>query len=163
DLGTGDGGLGPRRRSRGVRRMSREDKMTPTTIFRAAALVLALWAAPVAAQTPPPPPPGNDTPGVPPPPPPADAGISYHVIENGVAAGPFDDAQLRFRVQAGSLTPDTLVWTAGMEGWQRAGDVAAFRGLLSERPAAPETPGAATAFVGNWYFEGPSPSPLGGA
>lgn len=137
--------------------------MTGTGFLRAVALLLCLFAGPLAAQTPPPPPPpGNDTPEVPPPLPPADVGISYYLIENGAQAGPFDDAQLRFRAQAGTLTADTLVWTAGMEGWQRAGEVVPLRALLAERPAVPEAPRAATVFAGDWYFEGPSPSPRGG-
>ena len=45
----------------------------------------------------------------------------YHVAVNGQAAGPFDKVVLRQMAAAGQLTADTLVWTAGMTQWEKAG------------------------------------------
>lgn len=45
----------------------------------------------------------------------------YHVAVNGQAAGPFDKVVLRQMAAAGQLTADTLVWTAGMAQWEKAG------------------------------------------
>jgi hypothetical protein len=38
---------------------------------------------------------------------------------------------------AGSLTRDTHVWTAGQDGWKRAGDVPALASLLAQVPPPP--------------------------
>ena len=56
----------------------------------------------------------------PPPPPPA-AGPVFHVAENGQSLGPFNLAQLQQGVAEGRVTAATMVWTAGMAGWQPAG------------------------------------------
>ena len=42
------------------------------------------------------------------------------------------EAQFRDLIARGAITPDTLVWSEGMSGWQRAGDVP---GLMSGGPA----------------------------
>jgi hypothetical protein len=42
---------------------------------------------------------------------------------NGQQQGPFPEAQLRDLITRGTVRPDTLVWTEGMSGWQRAGEI----------------------------------------
>jgi hypothetical protein len=73
-----------------------------------------------------------------PPPPPA----AWHIVENGATVGPFPADQLAQAVAAGRLRPDTLVWTAGMSGWQPAAQVAPlaplFQGAPPPPPPAPE-------------------------
>jgi hypothetical protein len=53
---------------------------------------------------------------------------SWFVAANGQQQGPFPEAQLRDFVARGMVTADVLVWTEGMAGWQRAGEIP---GLLS--------------------------------
>jgi hypothetical protein len=48
---------------------------------------------------------------------------SWFYAANGQQQGPFPEAQFRDLVTRGTIRADTLVWTEGMSGWQRAGDV----------------------------------------
>ncbi len=73
-------------------------------------------------------------PQAPPPPPPA---TRWHVAENGRTLGPFSEAELASAVGAGRVGPQTLVWTAGMPGWQAAGQVARLAALFQGPPPAP--------------------------
>ena len=65
---------------------------------------------------------------------------NWFYAANGQQQGPFGDAQLRDLIANGTVRPDTLVWTEGMAGWQKAAEVP---GLM---PAG-----------------GPPPRPMGGA
>lgn len=67
------------------------------------------------------------TPGAVPPPIPTAA---YHVAVNGQAAGPFDMTTLQQMAVSGQLTADSLVWTAGMAQWEKAGTVDALKSLF---------------------------------
>ena len=78
------------------------------------------------------------TPPAPPPPPPVAA---WHVATNGQTTGPFDAATLAQMARSGSLTRDSHVWTAGQDGWTRAGNVAALAGLWAQVPPPPPPPG----------------------
>lgn len=55
----------------------------------------------------------------------------FYIIENGVQAGPFSKLELP---QHG-LTPDSMVWTAGMADWQKAASVAALSDLFMTYPS----------------------------
>jgi GYF domain 2 len=48
---------------------------------------------------------------------------SWFYASNGQQQGPFPEAQLRDLITRGTVRADTLVWSEGMSGWQRAGDV----------------------------------------
>ena len=48
---------------------------------------------------------------------------SWFYASNGQQQGPFPEAQLRDLITRGAVRPDTLVWTEGMSGWQRAGEI----------------------------------------
>lgn len=61
-------------------------------------------------------------------PPPVPAGVQYHVAVNGQQQGPFGLDQLP------ALTPDTLVWSAGMAEWTAAKNVPALAGKLTQVP-----------------------------
>ncbi|KPQ07573.1 MAG: putative virion core protein (lumpy skin disease virus) [Rhodobacteraceae bacterium HLUCCA12] len=76
----------------------------------------------------------------PPPPPPAQA--AWHIAENGQTKGPFAVAQLQEMVAQGALTRETLVWTQGQEGWQKAGDTNALSQLFGATPPPPPPPPA---------------------
>lgn len=58
--------------------------------------------------------------GCPPPPPPTQ---QYYVYANNQQSGPFDIAQLKQQVAAGTLNKQTYVWKDGMAGWAAAGTV----------------------------------------
>lgn len=72
---------------------------------------------------------------VPPPPPPAEP--QWHLAENGQTQGPFGAAQLRDLAARGRLTRDSLVWTAGQDGWRKAGEVGALAAVLATVPPPP--------------------------
>ena len=67
-------------------------------------------------------------------PPPMPPQVMYHVAVNGVQQGPFPVAQLQQMAQQGQLTPDTLVWTAGMAGWAAANSVPSLLQLFGAVP-----------------------------
>jgi hypothetical protein len=48
---------------------------------------------------------------------------NWFYAANGQQQGPFGDAQLRDLISNGTVRPDTLVWTEGMTGWQKAMEV----------------------------------------
>ena len=73
-------------------------------------------------------------PGVVPPPIPT---VTYHVAINGQAAGPFDLTTLKQMAQAGQLTTASLVWKAGMTGWEQAGTVNELSTIFAQIPPAP--------------------------
>lgn len=80
--------------------------------------------APVAAPAPPPPPVEH----------------VWHIAEGGETRGPYSRASLGRMAATGDLTRETHVWTAGQDGWKRAGDVAELAQLFTVMPPPP--PGA---------------------
>lgn len=70
-----------------------------------------------------------------PPPPPVEH--VWHVAENGETKGPFSKASLGRMATAGDLTRDTYVWTAGQDGWKKAGDVMELAQLFTVMPPPP--------------------------
>ncbi|QDT39702.1 SPFH domain-containing protein [Stratiformator vulcanicus] len=79
-------------------------------------------------------------PSAPPPPPQA----SWHIAANGQTQGPFPQQSFQQGILSGQVTPDTLVWTAGMDGWKPAGQVPQLVSLFSSNPAPPPPPAPAT-------------------
>ncbi|PVA09198.1 antifreeze protein [Pelagivirga sediminicola] len=81
------------------------------------------WGAqPPHAQTPPPPPQPENV---------------WHIAEDGKTRGPYSRAAMGRMATGGELTRDTLVWTAGQDGWLRAGDVAELAQLFTVMPPPP--------------------------
>jgi membrane protease subunit (stomatin/prohibitin family) len=74
-------------------------------------------------------------PAAPPPPPPAAA---WHLAIHGQTLGPFGPQELQQHLVNGQLTRETLVWCAGMSGWQPAGSVPQLAHLFG--PPAPPPP-----------------------
>jgi membrane protease subunit (stomatin/prohibitin family) len=70
-----------------------------------------------------------------PPPPP-----SWHIAENGAAAGPFSAPQLVEAISGGRITRETLVWMSGMPEWVAAEQVPQLAGLFTATP--PPLPGS---------------------
>lgn len=66
------------------------------------------------------------------------ANRSWFYAEGGQQQGPFPDAQFRDLIARGLVRADTLIWTDGMAGWQRAGDIP---GLVSPAGRPPSMSG----------------------
>lgn len=84
-------------------------------------------AAPQAAPAAPPPPPVEHV---------------WHIVENGATKGPFSKAALGRMAADGTLKRETLVWTAGQDGWKAAGDLAELAQLFTILPPPPPPPPA---------------------
>ena len=78
-------------------------------------------------------------PGQPAPPPPP-TGNAWHIAVAGQTQGPFSDTQLAGGISQGQVTPDTMVWMAGMAGWMRAGDVPQLAPLFAQAVPPPPPP-----------------------
>lgn len=64
---------------------------------------------------------------------------SWFYAANGQQQGPFPEAQLLDLITRGTVRADTLVWSEGMTGWQRAGEIP---GLVPAGSAPPSIPQA---------------------
>ena len=64
---------------------------------------------------------------------------SWFFASQGKQQGPYPEAQLREFIADGTVTAETLVWTEGMAGWQKAREIP---GLLSGASGSPVVPGA---------------------
>ena len=78
----------------------------------------------------------------PPPPPPPPVEVVYHIAEAGQTTGPFSLASLGRMVAEGKFTRETLVWSAGMQGWTAASEVDALARLFTVAPPPPPPPAA---------------------
>ncbi len=78
---------------------------------------------------------------------------SWFYASNGQQQGPYPAAQLRDLITRGTVSAETLVWTEGMSGWQRAGDIP---GLIpgGSGPSFVPQPGGPPPRVGS-YSGGP--------
>ena len=74
----------------------------------------------------------------PPPPPPVEH--VWHVAVDGQTSGPFSKAKMGRMATDGEITRETFVWTAGQDGWKKAGDVQELAQLFTILPPPP--PGA---------------------
>ena len=64
---------------------------------------------------------------------------NWFYAADGQQKGPLPEAQLRDLIARGMVRSDTLVWTEGMAGWQKAGEIP---GLVPGSAAAPVYPQA---------------------
>ena len=62
---------------------------------------------------------------------------SWFFASEGKQQGPYPEARLHELIANRTVTAETLVWTAGMTGWQMAGDIP---GLLSGGSGSPTVP-----------------------
>jgi len=78
---------------------------------------------------------------------------SWFYAANGQQQGPFPEAQLRDLITRGTVRADTLVWSEGMSGWQRAGEIP---GLMPAggAPSVPQPGGPAPMSAGGGYGGG---------
>jgi hypothetical protein len=75
---------------------------------------------------------------------------SWFYASNGQQQGPYPEAQLRDLVTRGTIGADTLVWTEGMSGWQRAGDIPGLVAGGSAPPSVPQPGGPAPVAAGGY-------------
>lgn len=66
--------------------------------------------------------------------PPVPGAVLYHVALNGKPQGPFSKEELIRMREAGSLSPDSLVWTAGMSDWVSASSIPVLNELFGATP-----------------------------
>jgi hypothetical protein len=70
---------------------------------------------------------------------------SWFFASQGQQQGPYPEAQLRELIASGAVTAETLVWSEGMAGWQKAGEIP---GLLSGASGPPVIPQSGRPIVG---------------
>jgi hypothetical protein len=66
---------------------------------------------------------------------------SWFFAANGQQQGPYPEAQFRDFIARGMIRPDTLVWSEGMAGWQKAGDIPGMMGAAAGPPSMPRSGG----------------------
>ena len=66
---------------------------------------------------------------------------SWFFASQGKQQGPYPEAQLRAFIANGTVTAETLVWSEGMAGWQRAGDIPGLLAGASGLPPVPQRGG----------------------
>lgn len=73
---------------------------------------------------------------------------TWFYASDGQQQGPFPEAQFRDLIARGVVTAQTLVWSEGMAGWQKAGEVP---GLMSAGMAPPTVPFGGGPVMGGGY------------
>jgi hypothetical protein len=81
---------------------------------------------------------------------------SWFYASNGQQQGPFPEAQLRDLITRGTVRADTLVWSEGMSGWQRAGEIPGLVPGGSAPPSIPQAGGPPPMSSGGGYSGGGS-------
>ena len=66
---------------------------------------------------------------------------SWFFASQGKQQGPYPETQLRAFIANGTVTAETLVWSEGMAGWQRAGDIPGLLAGASGLPPVPQRGG----------------------
>jgi hypothetical protein len=62
---------------------------------------------------------------------------SWFYASNGQQQGPYPEARLRDLIARGTVRADTLVWSDGMAGWQKAGEIPALMAGGARPPTMP--------------------------
>jgi len=66
---------------------------------------------------------------------------SWFFASQGKQQGPYPEAQLREFIANGTVTAETLVWSEGMTGWQKVGDIPGLLAGASGPPPVPQRGG----------------------
>lgn len=70
-------------------------------------------------------------------PPPLPTQTQWYYAADGQSMGPISQAQMETAVQAGQVENSTMVWHAGMGGWQAAGEVPQLAAVFGPPPPPP--------------------------
>jgi hypothetical protein len=76
---------------------------------------------------------------------------SWFYAANGQQQGPFPEAQLRDLITRGTVRADTLLWSEGMSGWQRAADIPGLMPAGGAPPSVPQPGGPPPMGAGGGY------------
>jgi hypothetical protein len=76
---------------------------------------------------------------------------SWFYASEGKQQGPYPDGQFRDLVAQGIVRPDTLVWSEGMAGWQKAAEIP---GLIGGGGAPPMIPAGGPPMMGGGGYAG---------
>ncbi|MFT4120164.1 DUF4339 domain-containing protein [Bradyrhizobium sp.] len=76
---------------------------------------------------------------------------SWFYASEGKQQGPYPEGQFRDLVAQGVVRPDTLVWTEGMAGWQKAAEIP---GLIGGGAAPPMIPAGGPPVMGGGGYAG---------
>jgi hypothetical protein len=76
---------------------------------------------------------------------------SWFYASEGKQQGPYPEGQLRDLIAQGIVRPDTLVWTEGMAGWQKAAEIP---GLIGGGGAPPMMPAGGPPMMGGAGYAG---------
>lgn len=76
---------------------------------------------------------------------------SWFYASEGKQQGPFPEGQFRDLVAQGVVRPDTLVWSEGMAGWQKAAEIP---GLVGGGGAPPMIPAGGPPMMGSGGYAG---------
>ncbi len=79
---------------------------------------------------------------------------SWFYAANGQQQGPFPEAQLRDLITRGTVRGDTLVWSEGMTGWQRAAEIPGLVPSAGALPSVPQPGGPPPMSAGGGYDGG---------
>ena len=79
---------------------------------------------------------------------------SWFYAANGQQQGPFPEPQLRDLITRGTVRADTLVWSEGMSGWQRAGEIPGLMPSAAAPPSVPQPGGPPPMSAGGGYGGG---------
>jgi hypothetical protein len=79
---------------------------------------------------------------------------TWFFASEGKQQGPYPEQQFREFIARGAIAADTLVWTEGMSGWQRAGDVPGLNANAGGPYAAGATAGGISAEFSIWGLLG---------
>src|SRR5216684_2597062 len=83
---------------------------------------------------------------------------SWFYASQGQQQGPYPEIQLRDLMVRGIITADTLVWSEGMAGWQKAGEIPGLMSGPARPPAMPQAgapPMTGTGGYGGGGVDGP--------
>ena len=81
---------------------------------------------------------------------------SWFYASNGQQQGPYPEAQLRDLIARGTVRADTLVWSEGMAGWEKAGTIPDLMMSGGSAPPAVPRPGGPPMAPNGGYASGSS-------
>ena len=79
---------------------------------------------------------------------------NWFYASDGQQKGPLPEAQLRDLITRGMVRADTLVWTEGMAGWQKAGEIPGLVPSAGAPPAFPQAGGPPPVVASGSYSGG---------